>query len=56
MLDLSFILWRLLGTLTFGIVTVLYVRPYRQLTNAALYEKLKALHEPSAAETFELDA
>jgi len=55
-LDLSFILWRLLGTLTFGIVTVLYVRPYRQLTNAALYEKLKALHEPSAAETFELDA
>lgn len=51
-LDLSFILWSLLGAVTFGIVTVFYVQPYRQLTDAALYEKLKAASEtPAAAET-----
>lgn len=55
-LDLSFILWSILGTLTLGIVTVLYVRPYRQLTNAALYEKLKTLNEPLAAECSAQDA
>lgn len=48
-LDLSFILWRLLGTLTLGFVSVLYVNPYRHLTRAALYEKLKALRETTAA-------
>ena len=40
-LDLSFILWYLLGSITFGIVNVFYVEPYRQLTDAALYETLK---------------
>ncbi len=40
-LDLSFILWDILGVITFGIVTVFYVYPYRQLTRGALYEKLK---------------
>lgn len=40
-LGLSFILWDFLGVVTFGIVTVLYVQPYRQLTFAALYCKLR---------------
>ena len=40
-LDLSFILWDLLGAITGGIVTLFYVHPYRQLTRGALYEKLK---------------
>lgn len=40
-LGLSFILWDFLGAMTLGIVTVLYVQPYRHLTHAALYETLK---------------
>ena len=40
-LDLSFILWYLLGVITCGILNVFYVEPYRQLTDAALYEALK---------------
>lgn len=40
-LDISFILWDILGAVTFGIVDVLYVLPYRFLTSAALYETLK---------------
>lgn len=40
-LDLSFIPWHLLGGLTMGILTVFYVRPYVEMTNAALYEKLR---------------
>ncbi len=40
-LGLSFILWDFLGALTFGIVEILYVQPYRQLTYAALYCKLR---------------
>ncbi len=40
-LDLSFILWYLLGSITFGVVSVFYVEPYKQLTDAALYEALK---------------
>lgn len=55
-LDLSFILWSMLGALTLGIVTVFYVEPYRQLTGAALYEKLKALNETPAAEASAQDA
>lgn len=55
-LSLSFILWSLLGALTLGIVTVFYVRPYRQLTGAALYEKLKAVSENPAAESCAEDA
>lgn len=41
-LDLSFILWYLLGSITFGIVSAFYVAPYKNLTDAALYEALKA--------------
>ena len=40
-LGLSFILWHILGTLTFGIAEVLYVQPYRNLTFAALYCQLR---------------
>ena len=50
-LDLSFILWSMLGALTFGIVSLLYVQPYRQLTRAALYEKLKALSQTSETQS-----
>ena len=41
-LDISFILWGILGFITFGIVNVLWVAPYKQLTDAALYNALKA--------------
>ena len=40
-LGLSFILWDILGALTLGIVEIFYVNPYRSLTYAALYCKLK---------------
>lgn len=39
-LNLSFILWDILGSLTMGVVNVLYVGPYRSLTNAAFYEAI----------------
>lgn len=40
-LGLSFILWDFLGVLTFGMVEIFYVAPYRNLTFAALYDELK---------------
>ena len=40
-LDLSFIGWELLAGLTWGILDVLYVTPYRASTDAALYEAIK---------------
>lgn len=40
-LDLSFLGWDLLATMTLGILEVFYVVPYRCQTNAALYEKLR---------------
>lgn len=40
-LGLSFILWDFFGVLTLGVGEMLYVQPYRQLTLAALYCKLK---------------
>ncbi len=40
-LDLSFIGWRLLSGITYGIVGIFYVWPYEMLTNAALYLTLK---------------
>lgn len=40
-LDLSFILWDILGINTFGIVSVLWVDPYKQQTDALLYNALK---------------
>jgi hypothetical protein len=39
-LDLSFIGWGILSLFTFGILSIFYVSPYRDMTNAALYEAL----------------
>lgn len=40
-LNLSFIGWALLGTLTFGILTVVYVSPYMSITVAGFYDEVK---------------
>ena len=40
-LDLSFLGWGILSLLTLGIVGIFYVNPYRNMTNAALYERLR---------------
>lgn len=40
-LDLSFLGWRILALMTCGILNLFYVNPYKQQTNAALYESLK---------------
>ena len=40
-LDLSFIGWEILSLLTVRILGILYVSPYRSMTNAALYERLE---------------
>lgn len=44
-LDLSFILWHMLGMITCGMVEILFVNPYVWLTNAALYRKLCGLRD-----------
>ena len=40
-LDLSFLGWEILSALTLMILGIFYVAPYRNMTNAALYEKLE---------------
>lgn len=50
-LGLSFILWDILGALTFGILEIFYVNPYRSLTYAALYCRLKNAPVDSRAGT-----
>ena len=40
-LDLSYILWDVLSSVTFGLVGLFYVQPYKSMTDAALYEALK---------------
>lgn len=40
-LDLSFIGWEILSLFTARILGMLYVSPYRNMTNAALYERLE---------------
>ena len=40
-LDLSFIGWYLLAIPTLGLVTIFYASPYKKMTDAALYEKLR---------------
>ncbi len=40
-LDLSFLGWNILSACTLGILGFFYVRPYEDLTNAALYGALK---------------
>lgn len=44
-LDLSFILWHLLGIITCGIVELFFVSPYVYLTHAALYRRLCDLRD-----------
>ena len=39
-LDLSFFGWQLLSAFTMGILSIFYVTPYINMTNAALYESL----------------
>ena len=41
-LDLSFILWHFLSSLTWGLVGIFWVNPYIQYTNAELYKVLRA--------------
>lgn len=43
-LDLSFLGWDFLSIFTAGILETFYVGPYRNLTNAALYEQLSLIH------------
>ncbi len=45
-LDLSFLGWQLLSILTLGVLSVFYVAPYKRMTSAALYERLR--YESSA--------
>ena len=40
-LDLSFLGWELLSLITLGIVGIFYVNPYKNMTDAALYERLR---------------
>lgn len=40
-LDLSFIPWYFLGSMTLGLANILYVNPYKNLTDAGLYQALK---------------
>lgn len=40
-LDFSFILWNILSVLTFGLLNILYVNPYKSMTFAELYKELK---------------
>ena len=40
-LDLSFLGWHLLSLITVGLAGIFYVFPYRNMTNAALYEFLR---------------
>ena len=40
-LDLSFLGWHLLSLITIGLAGIFYVFPYRNVTNAALYEFLR---------------
>ena len=40
-LDLSFILWEILSTVTFGLLDILYVNPYKIATSVELYKSLK---------------
>ena len=43
-LQLSFLGWDILASFTFGLLHLFYVTPYRNLTLAALFEKLNAIN------------
>ncbi len=51
-LHLSFIGWFILGALTLGILTILYVLPYYQQTMAIFYQKVKDNYDPKVKEGF----
>jgi len=54
-LDLSFILWNLLGALTCGLANIFYVNPYIAATNAELYGVLRGnVLERGVTNTLEL--
>ena len=40
-LDLSFLGWELLSIFTFGLLNILYIKPYKVATTVELYEVLK---------------
>ncbi len=40
-LDITFLLWKILSLITFGFLNILYVNPYQAATMVELYEKLK---------------
>ncbi|MBE5921607.1 MAG: DUF975 family protein [Lachnospiraceae bacterium] len=51
-LDLSFLGWTLLSSITFGIVGVFYVEPYIRATDAELYLKLKEIRYYRQVQSF----
>ncbi|MFW6319523.1 MAG: DUF975 family protein, partial [Bacillota bacterium] len=51
-LHLSFIGWFILGALTLGILTILYVLPYYYQTMAIFYQKVKDNYDPKVKEGF----
>ena len=53
-LDLSFLGWIILTSLTCGILGIFYTTPYISQTNAELYTVLKAKLAPQAAETTQM--
>ena len=44
-LDLSFIGWKLVGAITFGIVNIVFTNPYEAATDTELYLTLKGNDE-----------
>lgn len=54
-LDLSFILWHMLGIITCGLAEVFYVRPYLNLTRASLYCTLCNRNENGRIELWDGD-
>lgn len=46
-LDLSFLGWKILSAMTFGILGIFFVEPYSKLTNAALYRRLRGIDQIS---------
>ena len=54
-LDLSFILWHILGGITCGLAEIFYVAPYVNLTDAALYSRLNQPMKEEAQPALELE-
>lgn len=52
-LDLSFILWHILGGITCGLAEIFYVAPYVNLTDAALYSRLNQKNQQDAQPVLE---